>query len=203
MPRLFAGLQIPPEISDELALLRGGMFGARWIDPEFYHLTLRFFGDIDVATARELCHALERIERPEVEVVIDGLAAFGGDRPRALYAAARATQPLTALQSECERAARRAGLAAETRKFTPHVTLARLRGVSSDVVADYLTFRAGPRPLIFTAKHVVLYSSRDSIGGGPYVVEAEFPLRSSRIFDSEARSREQGAAVHGSSGESQ
>ena len=47
MPRLFTGIEIPAEISERLALLRGGIPGARWIDKENYHLTLRFIGDVD------------------------------------------------------------------------------------------------------------------------------------------------------------
>ena len=47
MPRLFVGLEIPREVAQALSLLRGGLSGARWIDPENYHLTLRFAGDVD------------------------------------------------------------------------------------------------------------------------------------------------------------
>ena len=47
MPRLFTGLEIPEEVAQSLSLLRGGLPGARWIDPENYHITLRFIGDID------------------------------------------------------------------------------------------------------------------------------------------------------------
>jgi 2'-5' RNA ligase len=47
MPRLFVGLEIPREVGQTLSLLRGGLPGARWIDPENYHITLRFIGDID------------------------------------------------------------------------------------------------------------------------------------------------------------
>ena len=47
MPRLFTGLEIPAEIGQTLSSLRGGLPGARWIDPENYHVTLRFIGDID------------------------------------------------------------------------------------------------------------------------------------------------------------
>ena len=47
MPRLFTGLEIPAEIGQTLSNLRGGLPGARWIDPENYHVTLRFIGDID------------------------------------------------------------------------------------------------------------------------------------------------------------
>jgi len=53
MPRLFTGVEIPREVADSLALLRGGLPGARWVDPENYHLTLRFIGDVDGLIARE------------------------------------------------------------------------------------------------------------------------------------------------------
>ena len=47
MMRLFTGLEIPADIAEGLASLRGGLPGARWIDPENYHLTLRFIGEVD------------------------------------------------------------------------------------------------------------------------------------------------------------
>ena len=75
-----------------------------------------------------------------------------------------------------ERIMRRIGLAPETRKFTPHVTLARLRGTSSVAVADYLSLRGFPPRGAWLAEQFVVYSSRDSVGGGPYVIEAEYPL---------------------------
>ena len=54
MPRLFTGLEIPAEIGQTLSSLRGGLPGARWVDPDDYHLTLRFIGDIDGVTANEI-----------------------------------------------------------------------------------------------------------------------------------------------------
>ena len=45
MPRLFTGIEIPDELRRLLAQLRGGLQGARWADPDDYHLTLRFVGD--------------------------------------------------------------------------------------------------------------------------------------------------------------
>ena len=56
MPRLFTGLEIPAEIGQTLSNLRGGLPGARWIDPENYHVTLRFIGDIDGVAANEIAH---------------------------------------------------------------------------------------------------------------------------------------------------
>ena len=70
----------------------------------------------------------------------------------------------------------RVGLPPETRKFHAHVTLARLRGASPLAVADHLAGQGPFQPLAFTARRVVLYSSRASVGGGPYIVEAAYPL---------------------------
>jgi RNA 2',3'-cyclic 3'-phosphodiesterase len=176
MPRLFTGLEIPPDIATELSLLRGGLSGARWIDVENYHLTLRFIGDIDERTAREVYSALERVRRPPLSVTLNGLSTFGGDKPRAIVAKAKPEPPLVELQAEHERLMRRIGIPPEPRKFMPHVTLARLRAASSMAVADYLGTRGYFPGRTFEANRFVLFSSRASTGGGPYVIEAAYPL---------------------------
>jgi len=157
-------------------MMRGGLPGARWIDPENYHLTLRFIGDIDDALARDIAGLLGRMQRRPFELRLDGLASFGGRKPRALVAPARPVAPLMELQAEHERLLQRLGLEPEGRKYTPHVTLARLRESSSRQVADYLTARAHYRSSAFEVSRFVLFSSRASVGGGPYVVEADYPL---------------------------
>jgi 2'-5' RNA ligase len=56
------------------------------------------------------------------------------------------------------------------------VTLARLRDSSSPAVAEYLSARGLFRTPAFRVSRFVLYSARASVGGGPYVVEASYPL---------------------------
>ena len=181
MPRLFTALEIPRHVGDSLAMMRGGLPGARWIDPENYHLTLRFIGDIDDALARDIAGLLGRVRRAPFELRLDGLASFGGRKPRAVVAAATQASPLLELQAEHERILQRLGLEPEGRKFTPHVTLARLRESSSRQVADYLSARGHYRSSWFSISRFVLFSSRASIGGGPYVVEAAYPLAVSEL----------------------
>lgn len=178
MPRLFSGLDIPSGVSQRLTMMRGGLPGARWIDEENYHLTLRFIGDIDDALAQDIAHELDRIDRPPFRVCLDGLTTFGGNRPRAIIARAQPTPQLLALQAEHERAVRRAGAPAEPRKFVPHVTLARLRASNVMAVADYLSSCGLFEPQSFEVDRFVLYSSRASTGGGPYIVEETYPLGS-------------------------
>lgn len=177
MPRLFTALEIPALVASDLASLRGGLPGARWIDTENYHITLRFIGDIDDAMAHDVEHTLAAIRRSSFSVALDQLTFFGGDKPRAVVVRTRADTALTELQAEQERLLRRIGVPPEPRKFLPHVTLARLRGVSCASVATYLGARGYFPPLRFEATRFVLYSSRDSVGGGPYIVEADYPLR--------------------------
>ena len=176
MPRIFTGLEIPESVAQSLAMLRGGLPGARWIDPENYHLTLRFIGDVDDQTELEVASLLGRVRRKPFELRFDALSSFGGNRPRAVIATLAQTAALMELQAEHERLMQRVGLEPEGRKYTPHVTLARLRDSSSRQVADYLASRALIAPLPFAVSRFVLFSSRASVGGGPYVVEAAYPL---------------------------
>ncbi len=176
MPRLFTGLEIPETLSQPLSLLRGGLPGARWIDPENYHLTLRFIGDVDDDIAQEIAWALGKVRRKDFELRLDGLQSFGGRRPRAVVATVVPSSSVMELQAEHERLMRRVGLDPEGRKYTPHVTLARLRDSSSFEVAEYLSARGPFRAPPFTVSRFVLFSARASVGGGPYVVEAAYPL---------------------------
>ena len=176
MPRLFTGVEIPSDVGQALATLRGGLPGARWIDPENYHVTLRFIGDVDDDIAREVAWLLGKVRRKDFELRLDGLQSFGGRKPRAVIAAVAPSQSVMELQSEHERLMRRVGLEPEGRKYTPHVTLARLRDTSSFEVAEYLSARGAFRSPPFSVSRFVLFSSRASVGGGPYVVEEAYPL---------------------------
>lgn len=176
MPRLFTGIEIPGSIAQGLSLLRGGVPGARWVDPENYHMTLRFIGDIDGAAARDVMQILGAVRRPPFDIVLDRLDQFGGKKPRAIFAAASPNPALLELQADHERLMQRIGLPPEQRKYSPHVTLARLRDTSAHQVADYLASRAPFRAPPFPVSRFVLFSSKASTGGGPYVVEAAYPL---------------------------
>ena len=180
MPRIFIGLEVPTDIGASLSMLPGGLPGARWIEPENYHITLRFIGDVDDALAREIAYLLGQVRRRSFELRLDGLSSFGGRKPRAVVANVAPSQALMDLQAEHERLMQRVGLDPEGRKYTPHVTLARLRDSSSRQVADYLSERGSFRSAPFRVERFVLYSSRDSVGGGPYVVEADYPLETAQ-----------------------
>lgn len=176
MPRLFTALEIPRDAALSLSLLRGGLPGARWIDVENYHLTLRFIGDVEGHVADEVANALDRVRRPAFPLTLSGVGAFGSKKPHSIYAGVAASPELTALQGEIDRICQRVGVPSDQRKFVPHVTLARLRNTSAPDVAAYLSGRGNFSAQPFQVGRFVLMSSRDSVGGGPYLVEEAWPL---------------------------
>ncbi len=176
MPRLFAALEIPRDAVLSLSLLRGGLPGARWIDVENYHLTLRFIGDVEGHVADEVASTFDRVHRPSFELALDGIGTFGGGKPRSLWAGVTQSPELRGLHDDIERNCQRLGLPPDARKFSPHVTLARLKNPHLPDVADYLSNHGGFSTAPFQVSRFVLMSSRDSVGGGPYIVEGDWAL---------------------------
>jgi len=178
MPRLFTGLEIPPDIAFELELMRGGVWGARWIDRESFHITLRFIGDIEDGLAHEIADALDGVVARPFRIRLKGVGTFGGNKPHALYVGVAAEgEDLKRLQATHERICQMLGLPPEQRKFTPHVTIARLKETRLDGLHHYIAFRNMYESRPFEVKSFVLFSSRPSRGGGPYAIEEAYSLR--------------------------
>ena len=180
MPRLFIALRPPQAVRDALIDAMEGVEGARWQDDEQLHLTLRFVGDIERPAANDLAAALEDVRWPAFELRVKSVGAFerGGPRsggPHALWAAVPATPQLEGLRQKVERACESAGLGRETRKFTPHITLARL-GRSSGPIGGWLAkfgdLAAGP----WQVEDFVLYESHLGHTGAHYQAVARYPL---------------------------
>ena len=176
MPRLFTALEIPTPVATQLGFLQGGLPGARWIDRESLHLTLRFIGDVDQPLAHELSCEFDKVNSEPFTLKLDGLDVFGNKKPHSLIAKVQRNEALYSLQAVQERICQRLGLTPDKRKFTPHVTIARLRGANLQTIANYLSERGGFQSLEFNVSGFLLLSCRDSIGGGPYVTEERYQL---------------------------
>tara|TARA_R110000868_G_scaffold229089_1_gene482019 strand:+ start:11499 stop:12038 length:540 start_codon:yes stop_codon:yes gene_type:complete len=157
--RLFAAIGLPDSVREPLLALQSGLPGASWRPRENLHLTLRFFGDVDERKAEDLEHELGKITASAFELTLKGAGWFGRLEPHALWIGAEPDTALLSLQAKCERAARRAGLEPEQRKFVPHVTLAYLRDTPVEKLAGFTqalgTFRCEP----VTISRFSLYAS--------------------------------------------
>jgi 2'-5' RNA ligase len=126
--------------------------------------------------AEEVADALARVHRPAFAIRLAGLRALGTKRPHAIAATVAPSAELLDLQAEHERILQRIGLPPEGRKYTPHVTLARLRYGNARDIAEYLSVRGGFSAHPFPVDRFALFSARDSVGGGPYIVEETYDL---------------------------
>lgn len=177
MLRLFVALDLPADVRQRLAGLGGGVPGARWTEPEAMHLTLRFIGEVPEDQAAEIDVALAGVTAPAFGLVLDGVGVFGSGRnARVLWAGVERNEALAHLQAKVESALVRAGLPAEERRFSPHVTLARLKDAPQDRIGRFLSdrglFRAGPFPV----EHFTLYRSHLGKVAAVYEAVGEYGL---------------------------
>jgi len=176
MTRLFIALEIPDDISTDLAFMQGGLENARWVERSAFHVTLRFIGEADGVQEATIHDALGQIKAKPFSISLAGISSFGNRKPRSVWAGVPENEKLYHLQEAIERACIKAGLEPEQRKFTPHVTIARLKdGIRRQVeayTASHNLFRTDP----FDVTRFILFSSKPSRGGGPYVAEQTYPL---------------------------
>jgi RNA 2',3'-cyclic 3'-phosphodiesterase len=176
MPRLFVALPMPEEIAAELDRLRVGLPAVRWTDPERFHLTLRFIGEVETGTFHEIGAALAEVAHPPIELRLKGLGQFPPrGAPQTLWAGVEDAEALGALKRRVERALASVGIEPDRRKFAPHVTLGRFRGSPPESrFGSWLAGRSLFRSSAFPVSAFGLYSSVLRPEGPLHALEAEY-----------------------------
>lgn len=129
MFRLFVGIALPQEVRLRLSMLCSGLPGAKWIDVDSLHMTLRFIGEVGGDLAEDIDAALQQVDAPSFDLLLTGVDFFeSGGKAHTLWTGVDRQPLLGHLRDKVESALVRAGCEPERRKFKPHVTLARLRG---------------------------------------------------------------------------
>lgn len=173
--RLFVALTLPEAVRLACERLQQGVPAARWIPAENMHLTLRFVGEVDGADFEDLIESLANVTVEPFEIEVAGTGHFESRRmPTVLWAGIRPSPQLKHLQAKVERAVRACGLPPETRKFAPHITLARLGETDPLRVRNFLQrsalFQAGSVPV----DGFTLFSSHLGKGTPHYRAEVEY-----------------------------
>jgi 2'-5' RNA ligase len=177
MPRLFIALVPPREVTVALDRLCEGLPGMRWSDPEQFHLTLRFIGEVGQGTFYEIGEALAGVSHPPFELALKGLGQFPPrGAPHTLWVGIEdPSGALATLRRRIERRLADVGLEPERRKFAPHVTLGRFRSPPpEDRLASYLFRRNLFRTDRFPVSSFGLYSSQLRPDGSLYTLEADY-----------------------------
>lgn len=156
----------------------------RWTPPENIHLTLKFLGDISPTSVDDLTRAIgvavENI--PAFDIQVGGFGSFPNfKRARVLWVGTQPPTELDALYREVESACGRLGFAPESRGFSPHLTVARVKSDLStpDRNKTIRLFEATTIDGLGTARvdSVHLYKSDLKPSGAVYTKLFSAPLR--------------------------
>lgn len=176
MHRLFVAIRPPQSVRDLLLDRMDGVRGARWVEEEQIHLTVRFIGEVDRHVADDVHAALGGVHQPRFPLALAGLGSFdrkGGSA--VLWAAVAPHEPLKALHKKVDQALERVGVPPDRRAFHPHITLARLpRGAGP---LQPLVEGAGPLTSPpFEVDEFRLYESELTPHGPVYTVAGRYNL---------------------------
>ncbi len=177
MVRLFVAIPLPETQRERLRSLCHGVRDTRWVAPENMHLTLRFIGEVEEPLADDIAAALAEVRGAPFSLRLLGVGHFeSGRRVRTLWAGVEKSDALTLLQERVEAAVRRAGVPPDSRRFTAHVTLARLKPTAPQKVVPWVEanamFSSGP----FAVDRFVLFESYLSHSGAIYSPVGDYAL---------------------------
>lgn len=177
MLRLFTGLSLPAPVCQRLALLQGGIPGARWIPPGNFHITLTFIGSADAALAEDIDGALSGVRASGFSLRLKGVGNFAqGDDPKVLWAALADQPALHALKDKADRALEMARVPFDKKKYIPHVTLARFRRPDEEKIVDFMHAHTALETQAFDVFAFHLYQSHQTKNGSVYEILRSYPL---------------------------
>ena len=182
--RAFIAVDLDPglkaAVQDLIRALEATRAEVRWTKPGGYHLTLRFLGEIDDATAERVKAVLRGAasRHKGFPLSLRGTGAFPGERnPRVLWLGIEAGPELAALQRDLEAALEAEGFPREDRPFKPHLTLGRVKGRDRlDKAMAELAKHAAEDLGGMTAVKVALFESRLRPDGAEYHIVDEAGL---------------------------
>jgi 2'-5' RNA ligase len=161
LKRVFIAIDLPENIKRGLAGLGNSLPRARTVPPDQLHLTLKFIGEVEGGTLLDIKENLEDVSATGFSIRLQGVGVFPPrSTPHVLWAGVKPKEQLTVLRNRIETTLERIGIPRENRKFSPHITLARLKNTPIKRVSQFLTdnsFLASPD---FTVNSFALYSSR-------------------------------------------
>jgi RNA 2',3'-cyclic 3'-phosphodiesterase len=185
MRRLFAAIPVTPAQPLLAMMIEGKAVlhheHIRWAQPERMHLTLKFFGEVPEKEIPVIIrHLKEHTEKTQVfHFLLQGTGMFGSRyQPKVLWAGTAGDAALHALGEQVIDASATCGFPRERLPFVPHLTLARIAGLTS--VKRFHEFLASHRDDVFQEAEVdkmILYESILHTTGAEHIALREFPLQ--------------------------
>jgi 2'-5' RNA ligase len=171
--RLFVSIELPESITKALAELDPNLRGVRWLEPRQMHLTLAFLGNVATEIQETLSEKLRAISWKSFFLPLVGLGTFPSKGwPKIVWiGVGRAHPHLFQLHKRTQEALLAVGLEPDLRSFHPHVTLARCRDVSPQVIRPFLRSYADFEAGLIHVESFCLNSSQLTPAGSVYTTE--------------------------------
>ena len=177
MPRLFIAVDLPDTINENLEAMFYGIPGARWVALDQLHLTVRFIGDVDGALFHDIKNTLEEVNIPPFDLQLKGVGHFPPrGTPRVIWVGLKKSEPIQLFRKKIDTALFKIGLEPERRKFSPHITLARLKNSPIQKVANFLSGNGLFSQEPFQVDDFKLYSSTLTSKGAIHTIERIYSL---------------------------
>jgi len=177
MPRLFIAVDLPDTIKKNLETMSFGIPGARWVAPDQIHLTVRFIGDVDGALFHDIKNSLEEVIVSPFDLQLKGVGHFPPrGTPRVIWVGLELSESLQILRKKINTALLKIEVEPERRKFSPHITIARLKNTPIQKIANFLSGNGLFSQAPFQVSDFKLYSSILTPKGAIHKVERMYSL---------------------------
>jgi RNA 2',3'-cyclic 3'-phosphodiesterase len=177
MIRLFIAVELPPDIRLSIKDLGRGIPGARPLSEEQIHLTLRFIGEVESSLFQDIRECLFEVNNKPFSLRVSGVGHFPPrGTPKVIWAGVSPTEELVRLKKRVDTVLLTCGLGPEQRKFSPHITLARLRNSPIQRVSEFLAGNSFLQTPEFTVDSFHLFSSRLGKSGALHTLEESYEL---------------------------
>jgi 2'-5' RNA ligase len=151
--------------SELMRRLRDANAAVNWVAPQNLHVTLKFLGETPINEAPEICEAVRRAaeEMPPFDLAFRGLGAFPSpEKPRTIWlGVSEGEAEMVELAERIDSSLAKLGYARELRKFSPHLTIGRVRETLPadhplhDALAKHVDFDAN----VMGVDEVVVFAS--------------------------------------------
>ncbi len=177
MPRLFTAIDLPERIRDDISAMYAAIPGAKWTEDAHLHLTLTFIGEVAEDKASAIQRALSTVKIHPFSLNLKGIGFFPPRKvPRVLWCGVSSSEELLRLQGKIQRTLELVDAPVEQRKYTPHITMARLNNAPAEKLGEFMSTNALFQTEPFSVTEFHLYSSTLRREGALHIKEASYKL---------------------------
>lgn len=174
--RTFICIEIPDSIKERIAILQQTLRQQNakisWVKPSNIHLTVKFLGDVGASRIQSACSAVERAASVSrsFEIEVGGAGCFPSKKsPRVFWVGLTAVPSvLTQLHALIDEELAREGFHRDARKFSPHLTIGRVRSPENAGLVAETLIATGFDPETFQAGEVIVMRSDLNPAGSIY-----------------------------------